>query len=171
MDITQLKKVELEITSDCNAACPGCQRTSLNSDGKLTVTDFSLDDLKRMFPPNNYDGIEFKFCGVLGDPAIHPQFADMLQYILENNGRVSISTNGAIGTANTWRRIGQLCHDYEKQFFCHWCIDGHKETNHIYRVNTVWKVLERNMNAFVETCGGYTHRNLWVFIVFDHNEY
>ena len=171
MDITQLKKVELEITSDCNAACPGCQRTSLNSEGRLIVTDFSLDDLKRMFPPNNYDGIEFKFCGVLGDPAIHPQFADMLEYLLENQGMVSISTNGAVGTADMWRRLGSMCHQYQRKFHLHWCIDGHKETNHIYRVNTKWKVLERNMNAFVETVGEYVYRAKWVYIVFDHNEH
>jgi len=171
MDITQLKKVELEITSDCNAACPGCQRTSLNNVGKLKVQDFSFADLKRIFPPNNYQGIEFKFCGVLGDPAIHPEFAEMLEYLLLCGGTCSISTNGAVGTEDMWRKIGQLCHDHEKRFHLHWCIDGHEQTNHIYRVNTKWKVLERNMNAFVETVGEYVYRAKWVFIVFDHNEY
>lgn len=171
MDVTQLKKVELEITSDCNAACPGCARTDAAKDGTLKVQDFSLDDLKRMFPPGNYDGVEFKFCGVLGDPAIHPQFADMLEYLLENQGMISISTNGAVGTADMWRRLGAMCQQYQRKFHIHWCIDGHKETNHIYRVNTKWSVLERNMNAFVETVGDYTYRAKWVYIVFDHNEH
>ena len=173
MDITQLKKVELEITSNCNAACPGCARTIAVANGSLEPQgeDFTLDDLKRMFPPGNYTGVEFKFCGVLGDPAIHPQFADMLEYLLENEGMCSISTNGAVGTADMWRRLGALCKKYQKRFHLHWCIDGHKETNHIYRVNTVWKVLERNMNAFVETVGEYTYRAKWVYIVFDHNEH
>jgi len=27
MNINDIRKVELEITSDCNAACPGCART------------------------------------------------------------------------------------------------------------------------------------------------
>jgi MoaA/NifB/PqqE/SkfB family radical SAM enzyme len=173
MDITQLKKVELEITSNCNAACPGCARTIAVENGSLEPhgEDFTLDDLKRMFPPGDYTGVEFKFCGVLGDPAIHPQFADMLEYLLENNGKTSISTNGAVGTADMWRRIGKICNAHQKRFHLHWCIDGHKETNHIYRVNTVWKVLERNMNAFVETVGEYVYRAKWVYIVFDHNEH
>ena len=52
--------------------------------GKLNITSFlPLDDLKRIFPPN-YDGVEFKFCGVLGDPSYSFQFADMLEYLLEN---------------------------------------------------------------------------------------
>ena len=165
-----IKKIELEITSDCNAACPGCART-LNKD-ILQVTSFTLEDLKRIFPTTNHiANKEFKFCGVLGDPAIHPQFADMIEYLLQHGGRTSISTNGAVGSVDMWRRVGSLANQYHKTFFIQWCIDGHKETNHIYRVNTKWNVLERNINAFCETVGEYTHRAQWVFIVFDHNEH
>jgi len=170
LNINDIKKIELEITSDCNAACPGCART-LNSD-LLTINSFSLQDLQRIFPTTNHIADkEFKFCGVLGDPAIHPQFADMLEYVLQHGGKANISTNGAVGTADMWRRIGKLANQYHQKFFIQWCIDGHKETNHIYRVNTKWSVLERNINAFCETVGEYTHRAQWVFIVFDHNEY
>ena len=67
--IDTIKKIELEITSDCNAACPGCART-IHRD-LLQVTSFSLEDLKRIFPtPNHIANKQFKFCGVLGDPAI-----------------------------------------------------------------------------------------------------
>ena len=69
-------KVELEITSDCNAACPGCART-LNKD-KLEINSFSLTDLQRIFPTQDYTGYEFKFCGVLGDPIVNPDFLDMV---------------------------------------------------------------------------------------------
>ena len=166
----KIKKIELEITSDCNAACPGCART-LNKD-ILQVTSFTLEDLKRIFPTTNHIADkEFKFCGVLGDPAIHPQFADMIEYLLQHGGRTSISTNGAVGSVDMWRRIGNLAQQYHKMFFIQWCIDGHRETNHIYRVNTKWNVLERNINAFCETVGEYTARAQWVFIVFDHNEH
>ena len=170
LTINDVKKIELEITSDCNAACPGCART-IHSD-LLRINSFSLQDLQRIFPTTNHIADkEFKFCGVLGDPAIHPQLADMLEYVLQHGGKASISTNGAVGTADMWRRIGKLANQYRQKFFVQWCIDGHKETNHIYRVNTKWSVLERNMNAFCETVGEYTHRAQWVFIVFDHNEH
>ena len=63
----KIKKIELEITSDCNAACPGCART-LNKD-ILQVTSFTLEDLKRIFPTTNHIADkEFKFCGVFSDP-------------------------------------------------------------------------------------------------------
>ena len=37
------------------------------------------------------------------------QFADMLEYLLQNQGMCSISTNGAVGTAAMWRRLGKMC--------------------------------------------------------------
>jgi len=48
MNIDSIKKIELEITSNCNAACPGCARTQ-NAD-ILELNSFGLEDLRRMFP-------------------------------------------------------------------------------------------------------------------------
>jgi len=65
MDISKLKKVELEITSDCNAACPGCARTQ-NLD-ILRINSFTEQDVRRMFPnPDHIRNTKFKLCGVLG---------------------------------------------------------------------------------------------------------
>ena len=72
-------KVELEITSDCNAACPGCART-LNKQ-LLEINSFTLQDLQRIFPTDDYTGYEFKFCGVLGDPIVNLDFLDMVKYL------------------------------------------------------------------------------------------
>ena len=52
MNIDNIKKIELEITSDCNAACPGCARTQ-NLD-ILQVQSFSLADLYRLFPTKRH---------------------------------------------------------------------------------------------------------------------
>ena len=52
MNIDRIHAMELEITSNCNAACPGCART-LNPD-LLDVTSFSLNDLKRLLPNRRY---------------------------------------------------------------------------------------------------------------------
>lgn len=171
MNINDIRKVELEITSNCNAACPGCARTDADRWGILRVTDFSLEDLKRMFAPQHCEK-HFKFCGVLGDPAIHPEFVPMMEYLLENKAMVSISTNGAVGTADMWKRIGELTYEYKNKVHTWFCIDGHRETNHIYRVNTKWSVLERNLNAFSSTAKNQAQKDAtWVYIVFDHNEH
>tara|TARA_B100000035_G_scaffold106094_1_gene89954 strand:+ start:2947 stop:3993 length:1047 start_codon:yes stop_codon:yes gene_type:complete len=162
-----IKKVELEITSDCNAACPGCART-LNSD-LLQINSFSFEDLQRIFPSQDYTGVEFKFCGVLGDPIVNPDFLHMVEYLTDLGGYCEVSTNGGYNTADWWRKLGAIAAKHPGLVHVHFCIDGHKETNHIYRVNTKWNIVERNIAAFAETAP--EHNATWVYIVFDHNEH
>lgn len=165
MNINDIKKIELEITSNCNAACPGCART-LNSDN-LKIETFGLDDLKRMFPDRNYiQGKQFKFCGVLGDPAFNPECVDMVDYLTAHGGYCQLSTNGGIQTAEWWHRLGDISRQTQLVDTV-FCVDGHKETNHIYRVNTVFDVIARNMKAY-SIAGGI---GTWMFIIFDHNEH
>ena len=162
-----IKKVELEITSDCNAACPGCART-LNAD-KLTIQSFTFKDLKRIFPANNYSGVEFKFCGVLGDPIVNPDCLKMIEWLVYNGGYCEISTNAGYNTVEWWSKLGQVAAAHPGKLHIHFCIDGHRETNHMYRVNTKWNIVERNIAAFAETAP--EKHATWIYIIFDHNEH
>ena len=165
MNIDNIRKIELEITSNCNAACPGCART-IHID-KLEINSFTLADLKRIFPGERYiKNKQFKFCGVLGDPALNTEAVEMVEYLTQNGGYCQWSTNGAYQKAEWWARLGQIsCQT--NLLDINFCIDGHKETNHVYRVNTKWNILERNIDAYSRAGGKAT----WIFIVFDHNEY
>lgn len=162
-----MKKVELEITSDCNAACPGCART-LNKES-LQINSFTLQDLQRIFPVADYTGVEFKFCGVLGDPAMNVECIDMVEYLTGLGGYCELSTNGGVQTAEWWERMGKISFKHPGLVHIHFCIDGHKETNHIYRVNTKWNVVERNIAAYAQTAPDHTAT--WIYIIFDHNEH
>lgn len=162
-----IKKIELEITSDCNAACPGCART-LNSH-YLKINSLTFDDVKRIFPAANYKGIEFKFCGVLGDPIVNPDCLKMIEWLVYNGGYCEISTNGGYNSAEWWSKLGQIAKAYPGLIHIHFCLDGHKETNHIYRINTKFSVIDRNMQAFADAAPSL--HATWVYIVFDHNEY
>ena len=162
-----MKKVELEITSDCNAACPGCART-LNRES-LQINSFTLQDLQRIFPVADYSGVEFKFCGVLGDPAMNVECVDMVEYLTGLGGYCELSTNGGVQTAEWWERMGKISFKHPGLVHIHFCIDGHKETNHIYRVNTKWNVVERNIAAYAQEAPDHTAT--WIYIVFDHNEH
>lgn len=168
MNIDNIKKIELEITSNCNAACPGCARTQ-NLD-TLKVENFSIDDLKRMFPDRRHiDGKQFKFCGVLGDPIVNDDCLEMIKYLVSHNGYCQLSTNGSLRSKAWWEELGKLSKDtglVDVSF----CVDGHKETNHIYRVNTSFDIISRNMQAYAY--GGEGHQQAtWIYIVFDHNEH
>lgn len=171
INIDDVHHIELEITSDCNAACPGCART-LNKD-ILEVNHFTLQDLVRMFPDERHiKDKAFTLCGVLGDPMIHPEVIEMTDYLLRRGGKVTISTNAGVGTEELYYELGKLSGRYEYNFVLQACIDGHAETNHIYRVHTKFSVIERNLNAFAENSyKGEYGTNKWVYIVFDHNEH
>jgi len=161
-----IKKVELEITSDCNAACPGCARTIHKK--SLQINSFTLQNLKRIFPPADYNGVEFKFCGVLGDPIVNPDCLAITEYLLSHGAYCEYSTNAGYNTAAWWKQVGTLASKYVGKLHIHFCIDGHKNTNHIYRVNTKWTVVERNIIAFAETAP--KNHATWIYILFDHNE-
>ena len=165
MNIDNIKKIELEITSNCNAACPGCARTQ-NPD-ILEIDSFKLDDLKTMFPtPRHIKNKQFKFCGVLGDPAFNAECVNMVEYLTDYGGYCQLSTNGGIQNTEWWHRLGTVSNRTRKVDVV-FCVDGYRETNHIYRVNTVFDVIERNMDAYAKAGGTGT----WMFIVFDHNEH
>jgi MoaA/NifB/PqqE/SkfB family radical SAM enzyme len=168
MSVDFLKKIELEITSDCNAACPGCLRTQRL--GEYKIQSFTFKDLQSAFPKKEHiAGKAFKFCGVLGDPAANVECLDMVRYLATNGGRCQLSTNGGIRTEEWWRELGKVGKETQNVDVV-FCIDGHAETNHIYRVNTKFSVIERNVKAYIAGGEGIA-TGTWIFIVFDHNEY
>lgn len=165
MNIDDIHKIELEITSDCNAACPGCARTQ-NLD-ILEINSFTVHDIKRLFPTQRHiKNKQFKFCGVLGDPALNADGVAMTEYLAQFGGYCQWSTNGGYQTASWWSKLGEISKE-TKNVDTVFCIDGHKETNHIYRVNTKFDVIIRNVEAYCSAGG----RGTWMFIVFDHNEH
>ena len=63
------RKYEIELTSACNAVCPGCKRTLLLDKGApFNLNTFDIDDIEDIFSDINMFGTKVKFCGVLGDP-------------------------------------------------------------------------------------------------------
>lgn len=165
MNLEQIKGFELEITSACNAACPGCVRTLFPD--LLTINRFTIADLQRLFPERRYiEGKRFKFCGVLGDPIANPDFFSMIKYLATRGGRCQVSTNGGMMPAQWWEDLGKISRE-TNNIDIHFCVDGHRETNHIYRVNTNFDVIERNMSAYASESTAAS----WIYIVFDHNEH
>lgn len=168
MKLDNVKKIELEITSNCNAACPGCARTQ-NLD-LVEIDSVSIEDIERLFPSEEYiRDKNFKFCGVLGDPIVNKDCLEIVRYLVANGGFCQLSTNAGLRDAEFWRELGRLSR-YTGLVDINFCIDGHKETNHIYRVNTNFDVIERNLAAYTEGAEG-SPMGTWIYIVFDHNEH
>ena len=175
---TQISQIEFEITSLCNAACPGCPRTQLGPGTGFQLNTISFDNLKSWFPqPHELEKLnQFKFSGNLGDPAVHPNLYEIVEWLGKNYfKRISIHSNGGIRDAAWWAKMGSLSRegyelpgqDNKWRMRVNWAIDGLKDTNYIYRVGVRWDHLWRNLNSYLDAGG----RAEWHFIAFQHNEH
>lgn len=160
---SKITHIELELSADCNAECPLCARTDLNMDLKGN-SNITLDQIKHIFPSEEHvKDKEIILCGNLGDPIVNPQCYEICEYLDQYNPKcIDISTNGGYNNAEWWTKLALI-----KSVRVFFAVDGHEETNHLYRINVNWKLLERNMRSYSEAGGTGT----WVFIPFDHNDH
>lgn len=164
-------KFHIELTDKCNAACPMCQRTkhmqrcSTDYD-KVRNIDLSLADFKRAFPPafcRNVSRIDF--CGSLGDPPAARDCLEICDYLTQHDVLLTMSSNGGLRNARWWSRLGEIFKRNDS--FMEFHIDGLEDTNHLYRVNTRFDWIMRNVEAYLAT-GAQAE---WHYIVFKHNEH
>ena len=136
------------IRDSCNAQCPLCARTEMGMPLKGN-SEISLQDIMRIFKTEqSIEGKEFKLCGVLGDPIVHPQCLEICEWLGNKGGNVIISTNGGYNTPDWWTKLAKV-----KNLKVDFSVDGFENTNHIYRVNVKWDILVRNMKAFAQAGG------------------
>ncbi len=158
------KNVELEITNKCNAECPGCRRT-LHSRG-FDLTDIEPEILFKTFEGYDLTQKRIRLCGVLGDPMMHPEVLKISQWFLDKKAKLHISTNASLRSEDLWRELGSLSKSSDN-LYIQFAVDGLEDTNHLYRVNTDFKTIMRNMDAYVSAGGD----GGWIFIEFDHNRH
>jgi len=165
-----VKRLHIEITSQCNAVCPSCRRYSyagyevIPSINKNQV--WSLDEVKRKLPPEDIKGIRSLLLnGNFGDFIMHPDPLGILKYFVENcnlTTPISIATNGSARNESFWKELATIP-NIEVVF----AIDGLEDTHHLYRRETDFNKIISNASAFI-AAGGSAH---WVMTVFRHNEH
>ena len=164
-------KLQLEISSMCNALCYGCARTDkANFNGKLPIIPnkkvLELDILERVF--KQFTTVQdLDFCGTVDDPYMHPQFNELLQLALDTGiKRVYIHTNGSIRTPDYWRESAEILNQFETHIL-KFSVDGLRDTNHLYRQRTNFDKIMENAQAFIDA-GGYAG---WQYLVFPWNKH
>jgi MoaA/NifB/PqqE/SkfB family radical SAM enzyme len=163
----------IELTDKCNALCPSCMRTSLNSSNELVVSnlvknrDISLSHFKKLFNDWNKPILETFFCGNLGDPLASRDFLDIIQYTKDQlkPGNILIHTNGSLRSISYWKKLGNLLKDYNH--CVEFGIDGSSQDSHSkYRVNTSLEKILKNAEAFINAGG----KASWKMVLFKHNQ-
>lgn len=166
MDWMNSNEIEFAITTHCQAKCPLCARThekSLERVRWAPLHHLSLDEFKNavdQLPP--YKSISL--CGDYGDPVMHPQIEDFLDYAIEKNYKVYLHTNGGIRTKDWYVKIAKK---YKNKLNIIFAIDGiDEETNSKYRIGVDFNRAWQNMLAHAKNSNG---RTIWNFLVFDFN--
>jgi len=155
----EIKVIHVEASTYCNARCPLCPRSlhGYKVEGVYPEMHLAVDKFKQCidkFPNRNF----VYFNGNLGDPMMNP---DILSLTDLTGCTTSITTNGSIGSEETWKKLAER--NVEVKF----SVDGLADTNHLYRQDVSWtKVVER-MKWFIEAGGKAT----WKFVVFKHNSH
>ena len=167
--------IHMELSSRCNAACPGCSRFVMNSPvvrAEVPQVDVTIEQFKSWFDLSFIKQVKkWQFCGSYGDPLACKDFYEILEYICKNSmASVQINTNGGLGNKELYKKIGALFHahtSYQFHRYITFSVDGLEDTNHIYRRNVLWDKLWENMMAYVDT-GAIAH---WDYLEFKHNSH
>ena len=152
-----MKIIHVEASTFCNARCPLCPRSlyGYKVEGVYPEVHLQVDKFKEAL--KKIPGYEFVYInGHLGDPMMNP---NILELALMTKCQTSITTNGSIGSKNTWQ---QLAKNNIKFIFS---IDGLEDTNHLYRQDVEWNKIMDRVKWFIDAGGHAT----WKFILFRHN--
>jgi MoaA/NifB/PqqE/SkfB family radical SAM enzyme len=162
---SDIRHVHLEISTRCNAACPGCPRNLCGVDvvTGYPLHDMTLEEAQHIFTSKFLQQLEaIDINGNLGDFVTARDGVDIVRYFREQNKKLKIliSTNGG-ARPTIWKELAKL--DVQVVF----CIDGLADTHKLYRKQTKWQTVIDHAQSFIKAGG----RATWKMILFDHNQH
>ena len=147
--------------------CPRYNRQTGEVDTHhVANTQLYIDDIRQILPPNFVAQLwRVIYAGNYGDPIVARDLIPSVRYFNECRPgmRVEINTNGSARPVKWWKELAGAIDEGGVWFG----LDGLADTNAIYRRNTKWDIIMRNVEAFLEA-GGEAH---WNFLVFGHNQH
>ncbi len=164
-----VRNIEFELTNMCNAGCTMCSRVGTYPGGlSEEVYNSGWKNISKNVHHHVIDSLihehveAIDYGGNFGDPLIHPNIFELLEYTSQFNIYQEVQTNASLQTKKFWKNVAKL-----KNLRIWFHIDGLEDTNHLYRRFTNFKKIENNAKTFLDSGGNGS----WVFIVFRHNEH
>lgn len=170
----QVREIEFELSTACNAWCPGCSRYHATQKGLMLSpwVNFNQEiDLKVIENILAEDILskdaQLQFCGTAGDPLAHTKFLEIVELIKqrEPNARLDVSTNGGLKHPEYYRKVSEKM---SREDLFKFNVDGLADTNHLYRRKVSWEKIVENAKAFNESKNCMSQ---WQFIIFPWNEH
>lgn len=154
LKVSEIKRVHLEISSICNARCPGCPRNLFGypfNNGYIEH-NMTLDEAKAIFKDIIKQLDFIRINGNFGDAVANNATPDIVEWMIEQNPglHVVISTNGSAQTSQFWQRLGKA------GIVVEFDIDGLEDTHHLYRQDTSYTTILSNAKTFISAGGEAT---------------
>ena len=161
-----IKWLQVEVTTKCNAWCPSCARnqSGFGLNPKLELVDLDpnrFTEVVKQFP--NLEVIHF--CGTFGDAIAARDIFEIVAIAKLYCKKIQLNTNGSLRNDNWWKEFANLLADIDHDVW--FCIDGLKDVHEIYRQGTDFDTIINNASAFIKAGGTAT----WQFIPWKHNEH
>ena len=169
----EIKSIEIELTTVCNAHCPICIRYDARDEGlfinpKANINQLiDIDIIETIFKSDKLsDHINVDLIGTSGEPLAHPKILDIIKLIVQHKpkAKLNIHTNGGLRTTKFFAELARILPLKSRVCFS---LDGLADTNHLYRIGVNFDKAISNLTAFVEAGG----RAIWQFVIFDWNEH
>lgn len=160
-----IKSVHLELSSLCNAKCPGCPRNFNGypfNDGYIE-RNLTLSEIKQIFSTAFLNQIEkIRINGNFGDFISNNESPKIIKWLKQQNPalKIDVTTNASAQTFRFWEELGKL------GITITFCLDGSEQTHAIYRQGTSFSKILSNAKVFMDAGGDA----VWRLIQFDHNK-
>lgn len=165
-NLDELYKIEIELTTRCQASCPMCSRNfhGLLPNTNVKNTSWSYEDFKKIITLEILNKVKvISFCGAYGDPLICRDIIKICSYVKENSKtEVRINTNGSLHNATWWKSFAS---SLPKNHILIFGIDGFKENHEKHRIGTDFNKIIQNARSFIDA-GGHAVAQ---YINFEHN--
>ena len=163
-----IKSLQFDPTSYCNLLCPQCSRVEKGGiNPSLPLCELTKTDYISILNPELLKQLDkILFNGNYGDCIISSHFMFAVEHIFSYAEPSFMAwTNGSLRNEKWWKNLAYILKNKEHTVV--FSIDGLKDTNNKYRINSNFDKIISNATAFISSGG--TAR--WDFLVFKHNEH